>query len=90
MSTPQERSTQARIAAHTRWAGEPDRAAATLEARKKSPASIDYWMRKVDPDSLMPYPARLKRAENAKTAYYEKRALKMRQAKARKASGEAA
>jgi len=90
MSTPSERSTVARIAANTRWANEDDRTAATAKARNSSPASIEYWMRKVDPDARMPRDQRLLRAENAKAAYYQKRMREARQAKARKAAGEAA
>jgi hypothetical protein len=90
MRSASERSTQARIAANERWAKEPDRAGATAKARANSPASIEYWMKKVDPGEQMPRDQRLRRAQNAKTAYYQKRALAMRQAKAAKAAGEAA
>lgn len=90
MSTPSERSTIARIAANSRWAQEDDRVTATAKARNSSPASIEYWMRKVDPDNQMPRDQRLRRAENAKNAYYQKRMRAARQAKARKAAGEAA
>lgn len=90
MSTPSERSVIARIAANTRWAQEDDRITATAKARNNSPASIEYWMRKVDPDNAMPRDQRLSRAENAKTAYYQKSMRAARQAKARKAAGEAA
>jgi hypothetical protein len=90
MSTPAERSTIARIAANTRWSQEDDRRAAMAPATENSPASIEYWMRKVDPDNKMPRDQRLRRAENAKTAYYQKSMRVARQAKARKAAGEAA
>lgn len=87
MATPTERSTIAKIAANTRWSQEDDRAAATAKARNNSPASIEYWMKKVDPDDKMPRAERLKRAENAKTAYYQVRMRAARQAKALKAGG---
>ncbi|MFF0864228.1 hypothetical protein ACFYUV_20890 [Nonomuraea sp. NPDC003560] len=90
MSTRSERSTIARIAANTRWANEDDRIGATAKARNNSPASIEYWMKKVDPGNEMPRDQRLRRAENAKTAYYQQRMRAARAAKARKAAGEAA
>ncbi|WP_433364346.1 hypothetical protein [Streptosporangium sp. CA-115845] len=86
MSTAAERKSIAKIAANTRWANEPDRTAATARAREKSPASISYWLKQVDPENAMPYAERIKRAENAKTAYYQKRMRLARQAKAAKAS----
>lgn len=90
MSTPAERRIIARIAANTRWANEPDRAAATVNARNNSPASLEYWLKKVDPDQRMPHAERVKRAENAKTAHYQQVMRKARQAKAAKRAGDAA
>lgn len=90
MSTPADRRTIARIAANTRWANEPDRTAAMANARNNSPASVEYWMKKIDPGKALPYTERVKRAENAKTAYYQKAMLKARQAKAAKRTGQAA
>ncbi|SEN90362.1 hypothetical protein [Nonomuraea pusilla] len=90
MATPNERSALASAAAHARWAKEDDRAGATAKARENSPASIEYWMRKIDPQERMPRTERLKRAGNAKAAYWKAHALKMRQAKARKAAEAAA
>ena len=90
MATAADRSTIARIAANARWAKEDNRAGATAKARNNSPASIEYWMRKVDPESKLPRAERLKRAENAKAAHYERAALKMRQAKASKKAGNVA
>ncbi|MEV8635663.1 hypothetical protein AB0395_28785 [Streptosporangium sp. NPDC051023] len=93
MTSPAERKSIAKIAANSRWARESDRTAATAAARKNSPASIEYWLKKVDPHEEMPYQERIKRAENAKAAYYARVMRKARQAKAAKAakaSGEAA
>ncbi|MFI6496820.1 hypothetical protein [Nonomuraea typhae] len=90
MSTPEERSTQASVAAHTRWAGVEDRTAETADARRNSPASFEYWMGEVDPQGRMPHVERVKRAENAKAAYYKKLMAKARAAKAAKAAREAA
>ncbi|MFI7113923.1 hypothetical protein ACIBK9_46935 [Nonomuraea sp. NPDC050227] len=61
--------------------------AATVNMRRRSPASLDYWLERVDPDSTMPYAERVKRATNARTAYYEAMTLKMRKAKAAKNRG---
>lgn len=90
MATASERAVQARIAANERWAKELDRSGATAKARANSPASIEYWMKKVDPEQQMPRDQRLRRAQNAKSAFYERRAAAMRKAKALKAAGEAA
>lgn len=64
-----ERSSAARIAAHSSWAHTADRTARTEPARTKSPGSLDYWLRHVDPDEEMTYAERVKRAENARSAY---------------------
>ncbi|MDH2424858.1 hypothetical protein [Sphaerisporangium sp. TRM90804] len=89
MATPSERSIIASIAAHTRWSHEDNRAGATAKARNNSPASLEYWKRKVDPNGKLAPGVRLKLAENAKAAYYQKAALRMRQAKAAKRAGAA-
>lgn len=89
MATPQERQRIARQAANTRWSQVEDRAAAMSNAINNSPASIEYWMAKVDPDNRMPRRDRLKRAQNAKSAFYEKNLAKARAAKAAKAAGSA-
>lgn len=83
-STPEERSLNARIAANLRWAGEPDRTAATAKARSLSPVALEYWMEKVDPERKMRHEERVKRATNARTAYYLQITRKARQAKAAK------
>jgi hypothetical protein len=90
MSTPEDRSAVASIAANARWAKEDNRVGATAKARNNSPASIEYWMRKVDPEARMPRDQRLRRAENAKKAHYQTLMRKARQAKERKAAGEMA
>lgn len=90
MAAASERTVNARIAANERWAKEADRSQATAKARANSPASIEYWMRKVDPGNTMPHAQRLRRAQNAKSAFYERRAAAMRKAKALKAAGGAA
>lgn len=79
--TPEERSLIASIASNTRWSRESNRVGATAKARNNSPASIEYWKRKVDPECQLAPGVRLKMAENAKKAYYATAARKMRQAK---------
>ncbi|MFI6814470.1 hypothetical protein ACIBG7_18810 [Nonomuraea sp. NPDC050328] len=85
MRSPQERSAHARLAANYRWAREEDRMRATAAMRAASPASIEYWLAKVDPQGVLPYSERTRRAESEKTAYWQARAMKMRRAKAAKA-----
>ena len=71
MSTPEQRSAAARVAANTRWAYyEPDRNKATAAARANSPASIEYWAAKVDPDRQMSDGDRARAAENAMKAHF--------------------
>lgn len=66
MTTAAERSSQARIAAHERWAREPDRTSATAPARR---AFLARFETKVDPDGTLPAAERAKRAENAMRAH---------------------
>ena len=87
--TPSERSAIASIAANTRWANEDNRAAATAKARDNSPASLTYWMRKVDPDGVLPRATRVAKAENARKAHYKAIMRKARAAKAAKRAGAA-
>jgi hypothetical protein len=68
----------AKIAAHARWARETDRAEATLKARQ---AFADRFEREVDPEGVLPYGERQKRADNARRAYFH--ALARKSAKAR-------
>ena len=67
--TPSERSQRARIAAHTRWAKEPDRRAATAPGRR---AAFEKLLDEVDPDRVLPEAERLKRAKNAQQAHLER------------------
>jgi hypothetical protein len=78
-----DRSQAAKIAAHTRWASEPDRSAATQAAR-------DGLMRKfedqVDPTRSLPAEERAMRAESARKAHYQRLALASAKARRAKAS----
>ena len=63
--TPAQRSTRARIAAHTRWAGEPDRLAATKPGRD---AAFQKLLDEVDPQHRLSDNQRYKLAKNAQQA----------------------
>src|SRR4051794_21012454 len=67
--TPAQRSARARIAAHTRWAKEPDRLAATAPGRN---AAFQKLLDEVDPERALPEDERLKRARNAQKAQLER------------------
>lgn len=73
-----DRTTIAKVAAFTRWANERDRTAATKAARQ---AFADRFDREVDPDGLLPYAERRKRADAARKAYFHRLALKSAQAR---------
>ncbi len=84
-----ERRVQARIASNERWAQEDDRTAATATARANGPGSLDYWLRKVDPDGRLPHADAVAKAESAKRVFYDRLAQLGRQAKAAKAASRA-
>lgn len=65
--TPEDRQMHARIAAHHRWAHEPDRRAATAPARR---AALERFERQVDPDGVLPPDERARRATSARKAYF--------------------
>jgi hypothetical protein len=65
--TPEERSLQARIAAHSLHAKVIDPTAHTAPAR---PAFLDRFERQVDPDGLLSNEERHRRAEHARKAYF--------------------
>ena len=73
-----DRVLRARIAAHERWAKEPDRSAATARARQ---AALDRFEIEVDPDGSLPPAERAKRAAHARSAYFTRLALKSAQAR---------
>lgn len=83
MSTPAVRRAATQLAAHTRWANEPDRQAAMQPARRGLELR---FARQVDPDGTLP-PAELAvRIENARAAHM----ARMRLAKAQRRQGRAA
>lgn len=60
------RSEAAKVAAHTRWSKEPDRAKAT---RAGTSAFLARFERLVDPDGVLSPDERAKRARNALSAH---------------------
>jgi hypothetical protein len=79
-----QRALQGRLAAHTRWAHEPDRTNATAPARK---AFIDRFEREVDPDGVLEPRERAIRAEHARKAYFQRLALRSAQTRRRRVQG---
>lgn len=77
--SPAERALRARVAAHVRWAHEPDRRAATEAARAGLQARFEQ---QVDPDGVLDPVELAKRAESARKAYYAR--LSQLSAKARR------
>lgn len=73
-----DRSQIAKIAAHARWANEPDRSAATQAARD---GLMARFVREVDPDGVLPPEVRAQRAESARRAHYQRIALKSAQSR---------
>lgn len=80
MTADTTRQLAASIAAHTRWAHEPDRAAATSAGRAAFMARFDN---EVDPGRVLDPVERGRRADSARKAYFLRLALAS--AKARKA-----
>lgn len=74
-----EISARARLGAHTRWAQEADRTAATEPARAGFLAKFE---RQVDPDGVLDPRERSIRAEHARKAHMQR--LSMAAAKARR------
>lgn len=79
--TPAQRTLRAQIAAHTSWANTTDRQERTQKARD---AAQGRFEREVDPEGVLDPIERLKRAQNARTAFYKSMALKSAQARARR------
>ncbi|MFC5120215.1 hypothetical protein ACFPN7_40305 [Amycolatopsis halotolerans] len=77
--TPAQRTTRAKIAAHTSWANTSDRSARTAPARR---AARDRFEKQVDPEGVLPPRERALRAESARRAYFS--ALALRSARARR------
>lgn len=76
---PTERTLQARLAANTRWSREDP----AEQGRVMRAGLARKFLDEVDPRRELPEPERLRRAECAKRAFYQRLAL--RSAKARRA-----
>jgi hypothetical protein len=85
--TPEERTLRGRLAAHAAHAKHGG-TAMTTAARKAGPGHLEYYFDDVDPDRSLPEPERVKRAEQAKKAYYAR--LSFLSAKARRKDSEQA
>lgn len=81
-----DRALIAKLAAHTRWAQEPDRIAATSAARK---AFADRFEREVDPDGKLDPVERARRADSARKAYFTRLALRSAQSRRAGKAGQA-
>ena len=84
--TSAQRIVRARIAAHARWAKEPDRLAATAPGRR---AAFEKLLDEVDPERKLPEAERLKRAKNAQQAHLERIRLAASKSRRRAAAGDA-
>jgi len=80
--TPEQRKLRAQLAANTRWSRERNRGEATRVARDKFNQRFDD---EVDPNRELDPQLRSKLAENARTAYFKRLAL--RSSRARQAGG---
>ncbi len=76
-----DRALRARIAAHSKWAQTPDRAAATQPART---AFLRRFEREVDPEGKLAPDVRARLADNAKSAHFSRLALRSVQSRRKK------
>jgi hypothetical protein len=77
-----DRSLIARVAAHTRWAMEPDRTEATRAARQGLDAK---WAREVDPNGVLPVEELERRVDSLRRAHMTRMALASARARRAKA-----
>lgn len=82
-SDPAKMRARARIGAHTRWAQEPDRVAATQPMRDARERKFED---QVDPERVLDPVERARRVKSAKSAYYTRLAMKSAEARARRKS----
>lgn len=78
MSTSSQRSSQARLAAHSRWA-KHDPVVGTAAARS---AFLARFEREVDPDGILLPAERARRAEHAKAAHFTRMARRSAEVRA--------
>lgn len=82
-ATPKQRQMASSIASLTRWAAEPDRAAATKPALDGFLARFE---KQVDPDNTLDPETRRQMAETARKAHMKRLALASSKARAAKAA----
>ena len=82
-TTPSERAMVARIASAERWSRCSDTTAATAAARR---AFDERFEREVDPDGTLPPAERARRAAHARTAYFQRLALRSAQSRRKAAT----
>lgn len=75
-ANPADRVLIARLAAHTRWAGEADPVAALAPARRGMAAK---WEREADPDGVLPPEERQRRVAHLRKAHMQRLALRSAQ-----------
>jgi hypothetical protein len=92
--TAAQRRMRASIAGSTRWANSTreEREAQGAIARRNSPADLDYWARRLDPNGQLDDDERLRRAELARRVHYQRLAFRSSRARAARkaAAGDAA
>ena len=57
-------------AARESWAATPDWSARTAPGTAHSPAALEYWESKLDPEALLPPEERARRAEQLRRAHF--------------------
>jgi len=77
-----DRTLIARVAAHSRWAAEPDRKKATAPARRGLDAK---WAREVDPDGVLAPEELARRVDSLRQAHMARMALASARARRAKA-----
>lgn len=90
-----ERATRQSIGAYgalKSWGNTVDRSARTAPARRNSPASVEYWLDRLDPERFADatQEQRVAAAESARRAYYAKLALQSARSRRRGGAADAA
>jgi hypothetical protein len=83
--TPEQRTLRARLAAHESWSNTENRSARTKAGHRASPASVEYWEPRVDPEGALTPEARRAAAKSKRDAYMTR--LEFNASRARKGGG---
>jgi hypothetical protein len=86
--TAAQRTLRARLAAYSSWANTDDRAARTKAGHRASPASVGYWLERVDPDGTLTDESRHAKARAKRDACMARLAFNRSRAQQRKAAAE--